>query len=316
MADNCLRSAPPSDVEMVVGVASFSSPGEAASCTFTRTELMRLAAESGYGTHEAMFSAYFRRTADGAVHCLACSRAIGSHAEQQQNADYVVAAGATDGEEPPPVSTGTKPYRPIIFAILALACFGLDVAALTQPLYAWIDRPKPSPPSSSHWYWGYTQTSCWETCATYNPRLPSECRAYPDDDPCVKQRFNALRAFGVLSCIFAFLGGVVIAPVMDFRGKLTGCAGKLVLVATATVLLVFQTVYWGVELSIFYSGCGSHKLELSSGHRQISSTLFMASTGVAFLMIFVALLSEPSGAPSREAREDAAPSREGNVLKF
>lgn len=50
-------------------------------CQFTRTELTRLASESGYGRNAAMFSAYFRRrdADDGPIVCVECGRTIALH---------------------------------------------------------------------------------------------------------------------------------------------------------------------------------------------------------------------------------------------
>lgn len=181
-----------------------------------------------------------------------------------------------------------KLCRLIGFLGLALVCFSLDVAAQWQPLYIWdsynifIDRSL------------QFRTSCWQTCIIKS-NVPisekSKCNGYPDDDRCVKDLFNALRAFAILSSVSALAG--VIVTGWDWLGKLSDRAGRLVRVAISVALLLCQTSYWAIDLHFWIKGCGPFGAMTDHVHskRQASSALFMVSTGFAALMLIVAALT-------------------------
>lgn len=100
-------AAPPPGQPVMGAVAAPAEP-----CRFTRGELMKLLADSGYGDNRGMYSAYFRQLPDGGHVCGACSLPIGSHTDAA--VDTAPAAGAATVDFPAPPANPHEVFKSAI----------------------------------------------------------------------------------------------------------------------------------------------------------------------------------------------------------
>ena len=191
------------------------------------------------------------------------------------------------------------PLRPIVYGILALICFALDIAGVTTNIVKYESTVRTS---LTTFVTVKVESTIWKRCVEVGGS--KTCQDITSNEDCVMQRIRTLRAFGIMSIIVAFIGGLGLAAV-DFLGKLPVGTDKIILAAVAFVLFVFQLIYWAIVAGLWNEGCGDARAfkELPNSDYGPSGPLFIASWVMSILMIAAAFLLR---GPAREVTEVAA----------
>ena len=181
------------------------------------------------------------------------------------------------------------PIRAVVFVALAVICGALDIAGVATSFLV-VDAGSAT-----------SDTTLWRTCTkfTFGGAAQQSCANVDDTtDGCTLDSVKAMRAFGIMSILVAFLVCVPLG-VADIIGVLpldrsptTGRdVARDIMAAGAVVLMCFELVFWAILAGLWNQGCGGRTAFKDVGGSRYgpAGPLFIVAWILSLAMIVVPL---------------------------
>lgn len=163
----------------------------------------------------------------------------------------------------------------------------------------------------------------WRTCSSQPVPGSSATNATCEDvddnlSECRMMRFNALRAFGIMTVIVVFFVCIPLA-IFDLFHELPPRTGKNLMVAIAAIVFAFTLVYWGIGVGLWANGCdgGNAFHDVSGSKYGASIPLFIVAWTLSMAMMMSALVlpGVEHYYPHKHHSKAIIPGRRGEVVE-